>query len=151
MSRLEPDLSEWHRLQEWLEDSNRNVVIPFADVLASLVPPVTLRLRRDIPAVLGLITTHALLHQAARQRDAQGRIVASLDDYAVVRELVADLVAESAGASVDDSLRETVEAVRYLDSENVMGREHRQVPKRGVMHSACKVDETRQIHCVTSR
>jgi hypothetical protein len=39
------------------------------------------------PAVLNLIKAHAILHQASRDRDDQGRIVATVDDYAIVREL----------------------------------------------------------------
>ncbi len=50
--------------------------------------------------MLNLIRAHALLHQASRQRDASGRIVATLDDYRVVRDLIADLVSDAAGATV---------------------------------------------------
>ena len=38
---------------------------------------------------LALIRAHAVLHQASRERDQDGRIVATLNDYAVVRDLVA--------------------------------------------------------------
>jgi len=113
----EPDLSEWHALQEWLECAQRSVVVPFADAFARLVPPVALRLRRDVPAILGLVATHAILHQATRNRCSQGRIVAALEDYAAVRGLVADLVAETAGASVPKTIRQTVAAVEKLRSE----------------------------------
>ncbi len=71
----------------------------------------------DIPAILALVTTHAILHQATRNRDAQARIVAALDDYAAVRELVADVVAETAGASVPKAIRQTVAAVEQLRAE----------------------------------
>jgi hypothetical protein len=39
-------------------------------------------------------------------------VLATLDDYAVVRELIADLVAEGIGATVSNTVRETVAAVR---------------------------------------
>ena len=75
-------LDEWHQFQSWLEDQHeRRVVIPYAGALAGLVPPVAVRLRRDFSAVLSLIKGHALLHQLSRNRDPEGRIVASLDDY----------------------------------------------------------------------
>jgi DNA-binding transcriptional ArsR family regulator len=55
-----------------------------------------------------------LLHQATRERDAEGRTVATLEDYAVVRKLVADLLSEGIEATVPETVRETVEAVRRL-------------------------------------
>ena len=57
---------------------------------------------------------HALLHQASRERDAEGRVVARLEDYACVRELVADLAAKGVEATVPETIRETVEAVKSL-------------------------------------
>jgi hypothetical protein len=45
-----------------------------------------------------------------RGRDEQGRIMATLEDYAVVRELVSDLVSQGVGASVPTTVRETVAA-----------------------------------------
>jgi hypothetical protein len=50
--------------------------------------------------VASLIRAHALLHQVTRERDAFGRIVATIEDYTAVRELVADLVAEGLEATV---------------------------------------------------
>ena len=50
---------------------------------------------RDFGALLTLIRSHALLHQASRSRDQNGRVVATLDDYAVVHDLVADLLADA--------------------------------------------------------
>jgi hypothetical protein len=64
---------------------------------------VAVRLRRDFGTVLALVRAHALLHQANRARDAEGRIVATLTDYGVIRELVADLLAEGVEASVPPS------------------------------------------------
>jgi hypothetical protein len=78
------------------------------------VPPVAVRLRRDFAAVLNLIRAHAILHQASRDCDDQGRIVATVDDYAIVRELVADLVAEGIDATVSTTVRATVETARKL-------------------------------------
>lgn len=111
------DVEPWHALQTWLANSEERVTIPYAASLADLVPPVAVRLRRDFGALLGLIRAHALLHQATRQRDAEGRIVATLDDYAAVRDLVADIIADGVEASVPDTVRETVTAVVELLKE----------------------------------
>jgi len=109
-----PDHQSWHALQEWLEGTDNSVTIPFSRELAQLIPPVAIRLRRDFPALLSLIRAHALLHKASRERDERGRIVACLDDYAAVRELVFDLVAEGVEATVPATVRETVAAVSRL-------------------------------------
>jgi hypothetical protein len=111
------NLASWHALQDWLETGEQQVSIPYAPQVADLIPPVAVRLRRDFKAVLALIHTHALLHQASRERDAQGRIVATLDDYAVVRDLVTPFVSEGVEVTVSPTLRETVETVRSLLTE----------------------------------
>ena len=90
-----PNFEPWHALQVWLEGAEHRVSIPYAKILADLIPPVAVRLRRDFGALLNLIRAHALLHQATRERDAEGRIVATIEDYAAVRELVVDLVSRA--------------------------------------------------------
>lgn len=106
--RPEVDLEPWHALQEWLAGGECRVTIPYARELAEAIPPVATRLRRDFGAILGLIRAHALLHRATRDIDGAGRVVATLQDYAAVRDLVADLVADGAGATVAPVVRETV-------------------------------------------
>jgi hypothetical protein len=113
----EVDLSPWRALQIWLTKGPTAVAIPFADRLAQLVPPLAVRLRRDFKTVLMLIRAHALLHEATRQKDESGRVVATMDDYRAVRALVADLVAEGIDVTVKPEVRETVEAASRLLSD----------------------------------
>ena len=87
------DQDQWHALQRWL------------------IPPIAVRLRRDITTIRTLIEAHALLHRASRQCDEQGRIVATIADYVAVRDLVNNLIAEGVDATVPPTIRETVEAV----------------------------------------
>ncbi len=87
--------AEWPLLQSWIAAQDNRTTIPFASALAELVPPLAVRLRRDFTTVLNLIRSHAILHQRNRPCDERGRIVAGVTDYAVVRELVADLIANS--------------------------------------------------------
>jgi hypothetical protein len=108
------ETERWLALQNWLEAGEHRVEIPYASALAELIPPVAVRLRRDFRLLLSLIRTHALLAQALRPRDAKGCVVATIDDYAVVRELVADLFSEGVDASVSQTIRETVAAVERL-------------------------------------
>jgi hypothetical protein len=107
-------LQEWVDLQRWLQDRDSRVVIPYGRELVARIPAVAVRLRRDVSALLSLIRAHALLHQATRGSDEHGRIVATLGDYATVRALVADVLAEGVGASVSTTVRATVDAVIKL-------------------------------------
>jgi hypothetical protein len=90
------------------------VTIPYAGVLAEKMDDLAVRLRRDFSVILSLIKAHAILHQATRERDAQGRIIATLADYALVRGLVSGLIAEGVEATVPKTIRETVEAVENI-------------------------------------
>lgn len=112
-----PDLTPWHQLQAWLEGAQHRVTIPYSPALAKRIPPVATRLRRDFTAILNLIRAHAILHQAQRTHDTIGRIIATLEDYEVVRELVADRLAEGVGATVSSTLRETIAAVQELTEQ----------------------------------
>lgn len=113
------DLAPWHALQEWLASpqAERRVTIPYARTLAELVPPVAVRLRRDFGAVLALIRAHTILHQGTRERDEQGRLISTLDDYEAVRELVEDLVSEGIDATISKTIKETVTAVSRLHED----------------------------------
>ncbi len=110
------DLAPWQALQEWLVGGERRVSIPYGQQLARAIPPLAVRLRRDFSTLITLIKAHAFLHQASRERDDQGRIVATIEDYIVVRELVADLISDGVNASVSRTIRETVQAVAALQA-----------------------------------
>ncbi len=113
----------WHALQEWLELGGEQRVVDedgFLLDVAEQIPVVAVRLRRDFALVRSLVFAHAILHQASRTRDGRGRIVATLEDYAVVRDLIADVVAEGIGATIPEDVRETVAAVETALSLNVL-------------------------------
>lgn len=119
--RPTPDLLPWIGLQEMIAGGERRVVIPFAKGLAELVPPAAVRLRRDFAAVLGLVKAHALLHGASRSRDEHGRIVATIEDYAVVNKLASKLVSDGIGVTVRPETRATVAAVVRLADDHSDG------------------------------
>jgi hypothetical protein len=102
---------QWHALHSWIAGGEHRVVIPFATAIADLIEPVAVRLRRDFPAVMSLVQAHALLHQVSREQDQRGRIIATLDDYDAVRELVKGAMAEAAEQTVPKTVRATVEVV----------------------------------------
>jgi hypothetical protein len=110
-----PDLTPWHALQTWLElAGRREVVIPYAHDLACLAETRSVRLRRDFGAVLSLICAHAILHQTQRERDRDGRIIATLADYRAVYEIIADVISDAVQATVSAITRATVETVAKL-------------------------------------
>lgn len=113
------DVRPWHEYHEWLEANWKPVVIPYGKALAEGIPPSAVRLRRDAGALRALIETLANMHQLHRRIDAQGRIIADVEEYAMVRELVEDLYADTLAATVRPDIRETVNAV----SELLEGRE----------------------------
>jgi hypothetical protein len=108
------DYEPWRALQEWLYNQKNVVVIPFARDIAENIRPIAVRLRRDFGSVLSLVKAHALLHQATRQRDEGGRIIATNADYLAVRDLALDVVSQGVGATVSATIRETVAAVSDL-------------------------------------
>jgi hypothetical protein len=107
------DAKPWHELHKWLTRAEHKVAIPFAAALTELIPPTAVRMRRDIDFLLRLVAAHALLHQARRKRD-EGCVVATVEDYEAIHELVADLISQGVGASVPATIREVVEAVQQL-------------------------------------
>ena len=133
------DFEAWHELQEWIAaHGETRVVVPFVRALAEKMPAGATRLRRDFVTLICLIRAHAILYRAQREQDEHGRIVATIkDDYAPVRDLVAEVIAEGVDAGVSEAMRETVEAVRVLLDE---GADHvspsELVPRLGVGQSA---------------
>jgi len=57
------------------------------------------------------------LHQATRSRDDQRRIIAKLKDYAIVRDLVNQVVSQSVEQTIPKPIRQTVEAVGRICSK----------------------------------
>ena len=114
-----PDVEPLLALQRWLENAGRReVTIPFAQILPKLVPAKTVRMRRDFCQLLTFIAAVALLHQ--RQRAVKdGHIVATLDDYAITRDLLAPIFDTVAAEGCTPAVRATVEAVK--DGEEVSG------------------------------
>ena len=92
------------------------VFVPFAKELSTLLGRQISgpRILRDYQRLLALIKAAAVLHVNRRERDAPGRLVASVDDYTVVHRLLAPAFEASTGAS--SRIRDTVAAVaRLLD------------------------------------
>ena len=106
------DLAVWHDLQRWIALGPNDAVIPFAPQITAAIPPAMVRFRRDTGSLFTFIKASALLHQAQRQVDNCGRVVATVADYALAYPIFSKVMAESSGKAVADNVREVVEADR---------------------------------------
>jgi hypothetical protein len=139
------DFEAWHELQEWVASRETRVHVPFVQALADLMPDSATRLRRDFGSVLSLVRAHALLYQAQRDTDGRGRAIATLEgDYAPVRHLVGELIAEGVEASVSNTIRETVAAVTALNAEGAEDVAHRAVQERLKIGRSATYDRIRR-------
>jgi hypothetical protein len=105
------DYVRWHELQRWLQAKESRVLIPYVQALSELVPIEAVRLRRDFVALLSMIRAYALLHQATRSTSPDGQVIATIADYAAVRDLIGAVIAEGVEATVSGATRQTVKAV----------------------------------------
>jgi hypothetical protein len=88
-----------------------DAVIPFARQIVAAVQPLMVRFRRDIGSLFTFIKASALLHQAQRLKDAQGRVVATIDDYALAYPIFSKVLAESSGKGVPENVRAVVKLI----------------------------------------
>lgn len=145
-SRNTVDFTRWHALATWLETGPHEVAIPYARALATLIPPVAVRLRRDFGQLLALIRSHALLHRAIRET-VDGEIIATIDDYTVVRGLVREIIGEAAGRTVPKTMRETVRTVEKLLSGS---KAHASVGEIGHALKLDKTSASRRVRAATT-
>jgi hypothetical protein len=111
------DVSTFVAAQCWLSaQAPIEVLIPFAPLLAKLVPARAVRARRDFRLLLGYVEASAALHQRQRPHDEHGRILATLTDYEVVHPLLAQTYTQASGG-LTDAQRAAVEAVTALWEE----------------------------------
>jgi hypothetical protein len=105
------DLAVWHDLQRWLALGPNDAVVPFARQIAEKIPPLMVRFRRDISSLFNFIKASAILHQAQRQKDDQGRVVATIADYELAYPIFSRVMAESSGKSVPANVRTVVKLI----------------------------------------
>ena len=115
LEKEKPSLEDFIDYQVWIEKmGNKEVVIPYAKVLAEQTQPSAVRLRRDFSVLLSLIKIIAILYQQQREIDANGSIVATLDDYALAYDLLSVKINEGTESSTKLIIRETVAVVHKL-------------------------------------
>lgn len=91
-----------------------DVVIPYAKILAEHFPTHEERFMRDFDKLLTLIRSSALWHQYQREKDEDGHVIASEEDYRIVyslRELISQTV-----SSISQPVKEFIEKINSLAS-----------------------------------
>jgi hypothetical protein len=106
-----PDLSVWHDLRRWISLGPGDAVVPFARQIAAAITPLMVRFRRDVDSLFSFIKASALLHQAQRQVDAQGRVVATVADYELAHPIFSKVMAEASGKIVPENVRVVVKLI----------------------------------------
>jgi hypothetical protein len=105
------DLASWHDFQRWIALGPNDAVIPFAQQITDAIKPLMVRFRRDVGSLFSFIKASALLHQAQRQKDAQGRVIATVADYAIAHPIFSKVMAESSGKAVTENVRVVVKLI----------------------------------------
>jgi hypothetical protein len=129
------DLGAFHAAQQWLQVAGEHrVVVPFASVLAELVPDQAVRMRRDFRQLLTCIQTMALLHQCQRVRRADGSIEASIDDYAMTRDLLTPIFDTIVTDGITEAIRATIAAINVGEEISVAVLAERLKLARSTVH-----------------
>jgi hypothetical protein len=81
------------------------VTVPFADALLARLPDSRVEMRRVARQLLGAIQASALLHQRRRFEDGKGRIVATIEDYQLVKTLFGTAFERPLGVQLSPSIR----------------------------------------------
>jgi hypothetical protein len=125
----EEEIRPWLNFQRWLEtDAPYDVVIPYRPAILRAfnelwdeIRTVPLRIRRDVNALILAIQTSAILHKAQRERDAAGRIIATLDDYRHAHEAFDSGLASLYRTKVPDTALAVVRAAEAMGATDSIG------------------------------
>jgi hypothetical protein len=110
--RAARDIEPFIAMQRWLSLAGETeIVVPYSDVLASLVPARQIRMRRDFGKLLTCVRTIAFLYQCQREKGADGSVIATIDDYTEARDLLSQFFGFVATEGLTPAIRETIEAV----------------------------------------
>jgi hypothetical protein len=115
-SGLASDEGERARIQQRWQDTIRllepaEVAIPYADRI--VIPSTPLRIRRDARRLIDVVRVIAWLYQYQRQRDAEGRILATEEDFHEALTLVSESL-RRAWQTLAPAEEKVLEAIRRL-------------------------------------
>jgi hypothetical protein len=101
----------WHRtLQRLLQPVE--VVVPFARRLVELLPDDRVEGRRAVGLLLGGVAASALLFQFQREHDERGRVLATEEDYKLVKKLLSGPMGRILGGGISPAARRFYERLK---------------------------------------
>jgi hypothetical protein len=127
------------------------VVVSYGKALAGRLPMKKLEVRRAAQQVFSVIEAIALLHQHRRGRDDKGRLVATLDDYALARKLLLGPLeaALGAGRALHEfkRLRKALPAAgrQQFDSKEALEHFNNKVTRDKVLQELCELGLLKQV------
>lgn len=136
-----------HALQRMLQPFT--IVVPYAERLGELLAHEKVEARRAFPQLISMIQAGTLLHQHQRQIDADGRLVASPDDYELAQHLLLKPLGRLLGGKLSDPAIRFHERLVRLVSDTFTTRDvvrHEKATDRAVrgwlieLHDAGKVE-----------
>lgn len=89
-----------HAIQRMLRGTP--VLIPYATRVAELFKADQVQVRRAFPQLMSMVKAVATLYQRQRQTDAEGRLVATVDDYQLARYLLLKPMTRLLGGGLSD-------------------------------------------------
>lgn len=89
----------------------KEVIIPYAPDLVSAIPCTRPESRRAFDHLLNLIRACALLHQYQRPTDDEGRILADVADYEIVREHLTEAIGRGLGVVLSAGAENLMEVI----------------------------------------
>ena len=116
---ISKEQKQFQALQIWLETAGtRSISIPYANVLAGSVPACAVRMRRDFRQLLTVIQTVAMIHQCQREKDDQGRIIATIEDYEISHNLCSGIFNSVINEGISEAIRDVVNDVADNGSDS---------------------------------
>lgn len=112
------NLAQWHAFIEWVHTGAAAVVIPFARILAKEFKQDGSRRYRDFNALVALTKVVTLMHRGRRQCDAFGNLLADLEDYRVVHDILSARFSELSGRQLPPELKPVFTKVREVLEKN---------------------------------
>lgn len=118
---LEPvDYEAWHAFHRYITTRDQEVAVPYAADLVGYLPLHHDRIKRDFYQVMALLQASALVHQFSRNRDDQGKVVASRSDYECIHYLLDEALSENLALTVSPAVRDVVQSVSELRKGSVL-------------------------------
>lgn len=108
-----PERDAWHAFARWVRFGPHVVVVPFAPVVAATFSTSGgSRAFRDFNNVMSLVQASALIHRLQRKVDAEGRLMATVEDYALAHRILGDRIDELSGERVPDVVKDKFALLR---------------------------------------